>query len=278
MAKHKWGQEYMTRTQEFAEGRLVAACDAGIGTLTFHNEPRKNAITAAMWRAIPRALHFLTAEAEARVVILAGAGGQDFSAGADISEFETVRKDAETARAYELENSAAFRAIRSARVPTVAAIRGICYGGGFGVAAACDLRLADDSARFAIPAARLGLAYPADAVQDILLSLGNQTTRKLLYTGLPMSARDLAPSGFLLKILDGVETLEKEVFTIAGAIAANAPISIAASKLAIRAVTESDDVLMSEAEVLGTSTFESADYAEGRLAFAERRKPVFKGQ
>lgn len=267
----------MTRTQEFAEGRLVAASDAGIGTLTFHNEPRKNAITAAMWRSIPRALHFLSVEAGARVVILAGAGARDFSAGADISEFETVRKDAETARAYELDNSAAFRAIRACRVPTVAAIRGICYGGGFGVAAACDLRLADESARFAIPAARLGLAYPADAVHDIVLALGNQATRKLLYTGMPMTARDLEASGFLMKILADVETLEKEVFALAGTIADNAPLSIAASKLAIRAVTENDDVLMSEAEVLGASTFESADYAEGRLAFAERRKPAFKG-
>lgn len=267
----------MTRTQDFAEGKLVAACDGGIGTLTFQNEPRKNAITAAMWRAIPRALHFLTVEAGARAIIIAGAGGQDFSAGADISEFETVRKDAETARTYELENSAAFRAIRSARVPTIAAIRGICYGGGFGIAAACDMRLADETARFAIPAARLGLAYPADAVQDILLTLGNQMTRKLLYTGLPLSARELEPSGFLLNIANGVEALEKEVFAIAGAIAANAPISLAASKLAIRAITESDSVLMSEAEVLGASTFESIDYAEGRAAFAERRKPVFKG-
>lgn len=268
----------MTRTQEFAEGKLVVACDAGIGTLTFHNEPRKNAIDAAMWRAIPRALHFLSVEAQARVIILAGAGGRDFSAGADISEFETVRKDAETARAYELENSVAFRAIRAVRVPTIAAIRGICYGGGFGVAAACDLRLADESARFAIPAARLGLAYPADAVQDIVLSLGNQTTRKLLYTGQPMTAHDLAPSGFLLTVLDNLQTLEAEVFALAGAIAANAPLSIAASKLAIRAVTENDNVLLSEAEVLGASTFESADYAEGRAAFSERRKPVFKGE
>lgn len=278
MTEHKGDLKYMTMTQDYAEGRLVAACDGGIGTLTFHNEARKNAITAAMWRAIPRALHFLTVDAGARVVILAGAGGQDFSAGADISEFETVRKDAETAHAYERDNSAAFRAIRAARVPTVAAIRGTCYGGGFGVAAACDLRLADESARFAIPAARLGLAYPADAVQDIVLSLGNQMSRRLLYTGQPMTCADLEPTGFLLAVLPNVEALETEIFTLAGQIAANAPLSVAASKLAIRAATENDDVLRSEAEVLGASTFESADYAEGRKAFAERRKPVFTGE
>lgn len=267
----------MPRLQDYAEGKLVAACENGVGTLTFHNEARKNAITAAMWRAIPKALQFLTSEAQARVIILAGAGGQDFSAGADISEFATVRKDTATARAYELDNSAAFRAIRAARVPTIAAIRGICYGGGFGVAAACDLRLADESARFAIPAARLGLAYPADAVQDIVLSLGNQMTRKLLYTGQPMSARELEASGFLLEIHPELQTLEKAVFSLAETIAGNAPISVATSKLSIRAVMENDNVLMSEAEVLGASTFESADYAEGRAAFAERRKPVFTG-
>lgn len=268
----------MTMAQQFAEGKLVAACEAGVGTLTFHNEPRKNAMDAAMWRAIPRALHFLAVDAKARAIILAGAGGQDFSAGADISEFDSVRKDAETARAYELENSAAFRAIRTCRVPTIAAIRGVCYGGGFGVAAACDLRLADESARFAIPPARLGLAYPADSVQDIVLTLGNQMARKMLYTGLPLSARELERTGFLFRVLADLEALEKEVFSLAGTIAANAPISIAASKLAIRAVMEGDDVLMSEAEVLGASTFESADYAEGRAAFAERRRPVFTGE
>lgn len=268
----------MTQLQEFAEGKLIAASRDGIGTLTFHNESRKNAITAAMWRAIPKALHFLVVDAKARVVILAGAGAHDFSAGADISEFATVRKDAETARTYELENSAAFRAIRACRVPTIAAIRGICYGGGFGVAAACDLRLADESARFAVPPARLGLAYPADAVRDIFIALGNQMTRKMLYTGLPVTARELEAPGFLLQVTPDSATLEAEIFALAETIAANAPISIAASKLSVRAVTENDDVLLSEAEVLGASTFNSADYAEGRAAFAERRKPVFKGE
>lgn len=278
MSQHKWVENGMTHMQEFAEGKLVAAARDGVASLTFRNESRKNAVTAAMWRAIPKALHYLTVEAKARVVILAGAGGQDFSAGADISEFDTVRKDAETARAYELDNSLAFRAIRTARVPTIAAIRGICYGGGFGIAAACDLRLADDSARFAIPPARLGLAYPADAVRDIFTALGNQMTRRLLYTGLPVGARELEQCGFLAKATPDAALLEAEIFSLAETIAANAPISVAASKLAIRAVTESDDVLLSEAEVLGASTFDSADYAEGRAAFAERRKPVFRGE
>ncbi|MCL6708013.1 enoyl-CoA hydratase-related protein [Pseudomonas sp. R2.Fl] len=266
----------MKLTNDFAGGRLRAASRDHVGTLVLDNPERKNAITLSMWRSIPEAIHWLTAEALARVIVVSGAGDKDFSAGADISEFPTVRKDAETARDYEAANSAAFAAIRDARVPVIAAIRGICYGGGFGLAAACDLRLADETAAFAVPAARLGLAYPADAVRDFLLSLGPQLARKALYTGVPMTAADLA-GGFLLEMTPP-GALDGAAFELAGTIARNAPISVQAGKLALRAAESHDPVLLSEAEVAGASTFDSADYAEGRAAFAERRKPVFTGQ
>ncbi|HCL65693.1 MAG TPA: enoyl-CoA hydratase [Rhizobium sp.] len=267
----------MKRTCEFAGGGIRAASQAGIGLLVIENPARKNAITAAMWRAIPEAVHWLCGEAKVRAVILAGSGDRDFSAGADISEFPSVRKDTATARQYEAENSAAFAAIRDARVPVIAAIRGICYGGEFGLAAACDLRIADESAVFAVPAARLGLAYPADAIQDFALSLGAQLARKALYTGAPMRAAELVGSGFLLEVTVP-EALDAAAFSLAEIIAANAPLSVQASKLALRATAQNDDDLLREAEVIGASTFDSADYAEGRAAFSEKRRPVFTGQ
>ncbi|MBR0555733.1 enoyl-CoA hydratase/isomerase family protein [Ciceribacter sp. L1K23] len=267
----------MKITSDFARGRVKAACRDSVGTLVLDHPERKNAVTLAMWRAIPEALHWLVADAHARVVVLSGAGERDFSAGADISEFPTVRKDAETARIYEAANSAAFAAVRDCRVPVVAAIRGICYGGGFGLAAACDLRLADDTAVFAVPAARLGLAYPADAVGDFLLSLGAQQARKALFTGAAMTAGTLAANGFLLEVTPP-GALDGAAFELAGMIAQNAPLSVQAAKLALRATETADPVLMSDAAVLGASTFESEDYAEGRAAFVERRKPIFTGR
>lgn len=267
----------MKHTCDFAGGALRAASQDGGGVLVIDNPQRKNALSAAMWRAIPEAIHWLTADGRARAIVLTGAGHQDFSAGADISEFPAVRKDAATARVYEAKNSAAFAAVRDARVPVIAAIRGICYGGGFGLAAACDIRIADETAIFAVPAARLGLAYPADAIQDFVQSLGVQLTRKALFTGQPMKAAELLSSGFLLELV-AADALDAATFSLAQTIAENAPLSVQASKLALRAALQHDDDLLREAEVIGAATFDSADYAEGRAAFTERRKPVFTGR
>jgi enoyl-CoA hydratase/carnithine racemase len=271
------GQARMNLWHDFAGGHVRARCSEFIGTLSIDNPARRNAVTAAMWRAIPQALRYLTEEAHARVIVIRGGGAQDFSAGADISEFDTERKDAATARIYEALNSDAFAAIRRCRVSTIAMIRGICFGGGFGVAAACDLRVADESARFSIPAARLGLAYPADAVQDIVNALGPQMAKVAFFTSAPLSAARMAASGFLLEAITA-DALEAEAMALAAAVAANAPLALHASKMAIRAVMEQDNDLLREAEILGAETFESADYREGRLAFAERRKPRFTGE
>lgn len=268
----------MNFEHDFAAGQVQTRCADKVGTLVFNNPARKNAINADMWRAIPQALRQLTEEAGARVIVVSGADGTpDFSAGADISEFDEVRKDAETARLYEAMNSAAFSAVRRCRVPTIAAVRGTCFGAGFGIAAACDLRIADDTARFAVPVARLGITYPSDAVQDIVSALGPQMAKVALFTGAPMSAQKMAAAGFLLEAV-AADALEGEISPLADAIAANAPLTLQASKIAVRSIMERDGDLLREAEALGNSTFESADYAEGRAAFAERRKPVFIGK
>jgi enoyl-CoA hydratase/carnithine racemase len=165
----------MGAESSFASGRIGAVVTPDkIGRLTINRPDKRNALTDAMWRALPTALEWFTSEQTARVIIIEGAGGRDFSAGADIGEFATLRKDAVTARIYEAGNSAAFAAVRTCPVPVIAAIRGICFGGGFGIAAAADIRIGDDTARFAIPAARLGLAYPLDAIQDLVRTLGDQ--------------------------------------------------------------------------------------------------------
>jgi len=270
------GQARMSFEHNFAGSFLRATCSDAIGTLTIDNPGRKNAITAAMWRAIPQAIRVLTDEAHAHVIVIRGAA-QDFSTGADISEFDSLRKDAETAVVYEALNSDAFTAIRHCRVPTIAAIRGICYGGGFGIAAACDLRVAEEGARFSVPAVRLGIAYPADAVQDIVNALGPQMAKVTLFTGAPMAADKMVAAGFLLEEI-AADAFDGEVSALAHAIAANAPIALHASKLAVRAVIEQDSDLLREAEVIGAETFDSADYVEGRAAFVARRKPHFTGK
>lgn len=253
---------------------LIALARGGIGEIRIDRPARKNAITLSMWRKIPDLVEELSAET--RVIVLRGAG-EDFSAGADISEFDTERGDADRARNYEEANARAFSAIRSAGVPVIAAIRGICFGGGFGLAAAADLRVATPDARFSVPAARLGLAYPLDAIHDITDSCGPQLARYLMMSGDVISAGRALECGMLLEVIEPAG-FDARVEEIAARIAGNAPLSIAASRLAIRATLRGDAALTELAQEAGDRTFLSADYAEGRLAFKEKRPPRFAGR
>lgn len=254
---------------------LTIESDGPVARIIFNRPERRNAIDLAGWRLIAETVPQL-AESGARVIIVTGAG-ENFSAGADISEFDTVRRDAETARVYEAANSAAFSALRNTPVPVIAAVRGICFGGGFGLAAACDLRIATPDARFAVPAARLGLAYPQDAMIDIVASAGAQLARYLTFSAQPVDAARALAAGFLLEIVEN-DTLDARVSSLAEQIAVNAPLSVRASKLAIAAAVSSDSAQAQHARRAGEITFDSADYAEGRSAFRERRQPDFTGR
>lgn len=247
-----------------------------VARIVIDNPQRKNAVDLAGWRALAALIPELAARPDVRVIVLSGAG-HDFCAGADISEFDTVRKDAATARVYEGANSAAFAAIRTSAVPVIAAIRGICFGGGFGLAASCDLRIATEDARFAVPAARLGLAYPQDAMVDIVSAAGAQMARYLTLTAQPIDAKQALAGGFLLEIV-APESFEERVGSIAAAIAASAPLSVKASRLSIMSVVTRDPMVSRMAQEAGDATFDSADYVEGRAAFKERRKPNFQGK
>jgi enoyl-CoA hydratase/carnithine racemase len=228
-----------------------------------------------MWRDLAAVMARTGADSGVRVIVIGGAG-TDFSAGADIGEFDTVRRDSETARAYESANSDAFAAIRNTPVPTIAAIRGICFGGGFGIAAACDLRFATEDAQFSVPAARLGLAYPHDAMADIVHACGPQFAKYLTFTGARLSAGQALRIGFLAGI-QPAETFDDDISKVAAQIAAAAPLSVNASKVAIRAVLSANRADAEHARMLGAATFDSADYQEGRNAFKERREPRFRG-
>lgn len=268
----------MDAQTSFADDQLLATIRADlVGLLTITRPHKKNALTDAMWRAIPQALAWLTDQNQARVIVIKGAGERDFCAGADIGEFETLRKDATTARLYEAGNSAAFTAIRTCPVPVIATIRGICFGGGFGLAAAADIRMADDSARFAIPAARLGLAYPLDAVPDLVRALGDQAARHALYSAQEFSAHDAKALGCLMKLCSP-EQLDADVDALAGTIARAAPLSVRASKAAIAAHDGGSAQDLSTAARLADATFDSRDYAEGRSAFMQKRTARFSGE
>lgn len=257
-------------------GFLKVEARDGVAIVTIDRPERKNAMNQAMWREMAEIFAGFADDGEVRAVILTGAG-DDFCAGADISEFESLRGTASSAMAYEKGNSAAFAAIRTCPVPTIAAIRGICFGGGFGLAAACDLRIASGHALFCVPAARLGLAYPVDAMEDIVNAVGPQMAKYLTYTAARLDSKSVMETGFLLEIVEPAG-LELRAVELATTIAQNAPLSVRASKASIRATQTLDAKDIAAATALGDATFESADYAEGRAAFLEKRPARFQGR
>lgn len=252
---------------------LKLSTNGPVARLVIDRPGKKNALTAEMWKDLADLVRQAADAADVRVLVVSGAGS-DFSAGADIAEFDDLRKDEASARDYEAANSAAFAAIRNAPVPTIASIRGVCFGGGFGIAAACDLRIASETAVFSVPAAKLGLAYPHDAMQDIVHACGPQMARYLAFSAARIDAARALAAGFLAELVPDGE-LDARAEALAAEIAANAPMSIAASKMAIRAVLTGAAADAEKARQLGAATFSSADYAEGRAAFRERRPPRF---
>jgi enoyl-CoA hydratase/carnithine racemase len=260
-----------------SEPQILTHVEGQIGVVTIDNAPRRNAVTLAMWRAIPHAMSALDTDDNVRVIVLRGAGDTAFVSGADISEFADIRRDAESARAYEADNMAAFRAVRDTSKPTIAMITGPCIGGGLGLALACDMRIAGTSAHFAIPASKLGLAYPPDGMADIVAAVGPARAKELFFTARRVKADEALQIGLVGEVVAD-EDLPAFVETLALTIAANAPLTIRAAKAAIaslgpNAATDAVDV----ATRLADAAYDSADFREGCAAFLEKRKPKFKG-
>jgi enoyl-CoA hydratase/carnithine racemase len=247
-----------------------------VGYLILDRPERRNALSFDMWKSVTRLIGELSADTAVRVIVLRGAGDLPFCAGADISEFETVRASSEGARAYEEANVVAFDAIAACPKPTIAMIRSFCMGGGVGLAAACDLRVASLSAEFAIPPGKLGLAYPPSAIRYIVAAIGASHAKDLLYTARRVKADEAEKLGFINRLV-AEDALESEVEKLASTIAENAPLSLRAGKLAINyASGYSNDV--SAVKAAADRCFDSADYREGRGAFLEKRKPQFRGE
>lgn len=259
-------------------GRITLHVEAPVGWLVIDNEARRNAVSLAMWQALPQAVKQLADDESVRVIVLRGAGEKSFVAGADISEFAEVRRDAATARVYEGENAAAFDALRACPKPTIAMIRGFCMGGGLGLAAACDLRFAGTDACLAIPAARLGVGYPASAIRDVVKLIGPARAKDLFYSARRIDGAEALRLG-LVDRLAPPQALEEETRAYAATLAANAPLTQRAAKAAIDAASGDPQAAdWSAIEALTDACFDSADFAEGRTAFLERREPRFTGR
>ena len=259
-----------------SSGKLSVERDGPIGYVVLDNPARRNAISAAMWREFPEVLAELGEDPSVRCIVLRGAGDIAFAAGADISEFESNRADADGARRYEAATTAAHLALESTLKPVIAQIRGFCIGGGLAVALSCDLRYCADDSQFAIPAARLGLGYGIHGHRRLVATVGHAAAREIMFSARRYDARAAQELGLVNRVLPVAE-LDDYVRALSMDLAANAPLTQAASKAAINAViAEQGDFKACEAMIV--QCMQSADYREGRTAFMEKRKPKFEGR
>jgi enoyl-CoA hydratase len=256
--------------------RILARKEGAIGWLVFNNPERRNAVSLEMWEAMPRLLDSFEADPAIRAVVLTGAGDKAFASGADISQFEKHRSSAEGVQRYEQLGDAAMSRLQSLDKPTIAMIRGYCLGGGLNIAMLCDLRIAAHDARFGIPAARMGLGYRAGAMKNLVDLVGAAFAREIMITARQFDAAEALHMGLVHRTV-AVAELETATRQYCETISANAPLTIRTAKRVIREVTKVDyDAAACRAWV--KECFESEDYAEGRKAFMEKRKPVFKGK
>lgn len=261
----------------YAGGKMLATEDTGVGLITFNQPEKRNAMSVEMWTGLGEILDRYRADPAIRVVILTGAGHQAFVSGADISQFEQQRNNADAQREYDRLTSAGRDKLASFPKPVIARIRGFCLGGGLAIAMQADIRIAAIDSVFGIPAARLGIAYAPDSVRRLISLVGPAHARMILYTGNRFDANEAQRIGLVNKVvLD--EDLSPTVLDIARTIADNAPLSVAASKLTVDTLLREEQARdMDAIKAAMAACFDSADYREGRTAFMAKRAPRFTG-
>lgn len=208
------------------------------------------------------------------MLIVRGAGERSFASGADISEFEEVRGNAESAKAYNENVAAAEHALEQVKKPTIAMIHGFCIGGGFGLALACDLRFGDERSRFAITPAKLGLVYSLESTKRLTDLVGPARAKWVLFSGQQIHAERALQLGILDELHDAAD-LEKTTRDFAELITTRAQFSVRAAKEIVGRISGGQIDDDEHTAFLRNSSFDTDDYAEGVRAFLDKRAPEF---
>jgi enoyl-CoA hydratase len=264
--------------KSFADGKILQSVTDGVGVVTFNNPEKRNAMSLDMWEGLGHALVELRDDPDVRVVILTGAGDKAFVSGADISQFEKNRHNAEASEEYAKKSAAQRALLADYPKPVIASIRGFCLGGGMQVAMMADIRIVSDNSQFGIPAAKLGIAYGYDGLKNLVSLVGPSWARLLMYTGMRIDAAEAQRIGLVDRMLPDAE-LWDATMEIARTISGNAPLAIQAAKITIAQVLKDPDKRDTDAiKAIGTACMDSEDFREGRRAFMEKRKPKFTGK
>ncbi|MFZ4603701.1 MAG: enoyl-CoA hydratase-related protein [Caulobacterales bacterium] len=252
---------------------IFAHRDGAFAHLVLNRPAKRNALTMAMWRAIPAILADLTDQPGVRVLIVRGAGGA-FAAGADIAEFERAYASREAALANQADMQAAMSALEDFPLPTIAAIGGACVGGGCGLALCCDVRIAAAGAKFGITPGKLGLAYGVADTRRLVQAVGLSAAKDILFTGRILDAEEAMRLSLVDRVVPA-ETLDETVQTYASTIAAASGYTARATKAILRLIREGASEDTEKSRAMFADAFEGADFREGRAAFLEKRAPDF---
>lgn len=257
--------------------RIICTRDGAVGHIVFNNPDRHNAMSLDMWRGGEAAVRELCGAGGVRAIVLTGAGNKAFVAGADISRFGEERDSQAAIDEYNASVRNFQDALTNAPMPTIAKIGGYCIGGGLAIALCCDIRIATEDSRFAVPAAKLGLGYAANGIERLMQIVGPSFAMEIFYTARQFDAAEALTMGLVNRVVPRAE-IDEYCDGYTGRISENAPLTIRAVKTAVtenlKPPSERDTALC-DAQV--AACFTSQDYIEGRTAFMEKRKPQFTG-
>ncbi|MBI1385834.1 MAG: enoyl-CoA hydratase [Rhizobiales bacterium] len=268
----------MTLLLESDDKTLRVERQGHVAHLVFDNPAKHNAVTLDGWTNLGEAARVLHGDERIRVIVVSGAGSAAFVSGSDISEFDARRSEMAAIQHYNHIADGSLAALASIDKPMIASVRGYCLGGGMAIMLCCDIRLAAEDAVFAVPAARIGLAYRYPGIAQFLQAVGPARTSEIFMTARRYDAREAHAMGLVNRVVARDE-LSDVTAQYCEQIAENAPLTIRALKATIRELTKPtgnpDTVLM---ERMADACFASEDYKEGRAAFAAKRRPKFEGK
>lgn len=250
--------------------------DGEVATVILNRPERRNACDLAMWRRLGEVMGDLRGDDRLRCVVVRGAGGEAFGAGADIAEFEKERYSGEQARAYNRQMTPALHGLRDCPHPVIALVEGACMGGGLEIAMFCDLRIAGQGARFGIPVKRLGHVLALPELEELVALVGRANAMELLLEGRVWTAEEAYVKGLATRVVADGE-VEQEAYATARRIAEGAPIAAREHKAFARRVADPAPLTAEELDEPFRAC-DTEDYKEGIRAFLAKEKPKFKGR